>query len=74
MNELIKFGALAAILLVAMKAIARFSEWLANRGNLNQKFVGYVVAFIVFIVCIILWNFTPVYDYISQLTGVPLER
>jgi hypothetical protein len=66
------------IIILAILAICKIVELLSNRLadnlNLSRKLVAYSSAFIIFVICSYLWNYTGFYEYISAKTGIPLDK
>ena len=74
MIELLKFAAVALVLIGLMKGISYACSALARKTNMNPKRITVISTFIIFIVCSILWSFTYVYQRLSDFVGIPLEK
>lgn len=49
-------------------------RYLARKLNVNQTVIEYSVAFIVFLFCSYLWIYTDVYQRLTDMTGIPLQK
>jgi hypothetical protein len=74
MIELLKFGAVAIVLIGLMKGISYSCNALARKTRINPKLLTGIIAFLIFVICSILWNFTDIYQRLSVLTGVAVEK
>ena len=74
MTELLKFVILAGVLIGIVKGIDVLCRISARRLNLNQKILTKAVMITVFLVASYLWMFTGFYNWVSSITGIPLEK
>ncbi len=74
MIALLKFLLIIVVMIGLIKAILYLCEIASTKFNVNNKVLINIVMFILFIVCSLLWSFTDVFELLSDIVGIPLEK
>jgi len=74
MMALFKFIVFSGILISIMASVSYLCRHVAKRFNVNVKILTQVVYFIIFLICSYLWSFTELYERLSKITFIPLEK
>ena len=72
MIEFLKVAGLLLAVIGIVKGVSYFCETLAN--NIHPTLLKYKSFFILFVICSMLWNFTDIYERLSDFTGIPLQK
>lgn len=74
MSELFKFFIFAGVLIGLNYGLQHLCRVLAMRLNVNVKAFTWVVVILVFLICSYLWVYTDLYERLSRVIGIPLEK
>jgi len=74
MIEIVKFTIFAACIIGLMYLIRYGCQRLTMKIGINPKIVTTIVIVVVFLISSFVWSFTGFYEWLSGLTGIPLEK